>query len=126
MRTVLTLCLFLLCSISYGQYNKEVADKFAKTVCECLESAVKIQSEIGEIVGSNNGNCMSESLLNSSGVENTYCAFSAFKGGKEFLNHIKELQNNEIAITIFCVEEELFFKTENADKSVVRIETVKY
>ena len=101
-------------------------DVFVSGIVTPIETAVKTQSEIGTISGSKNGDYMSVSLTNTSGVENTFYVASAFEGGKEFLSQLNDLQKSETPVTIYYVEEELFFKTENADKSVFRIETVKY
>ena len=101
-------------------------DVFVSGIVTPIESAVKTQSTIGKIVNSNNGDYMSVSLETNSGEESTYYVASAFEGGKEFLSQVNALQKNETPITIYYVEEELFFKTENANKSVFRIETVKY
>ena len=101
-------------------------DVFVPGIVTPIENAIKSQSTIGKIVGSNDGDYLSLSVENSSEIKSEYYVASAFEGSKEFLSQLNELRNNETLITIYFIEDDLFFKSENADKSVFRIETVNY
>lgn len=90
------------------------------------ETEANIKTATGQIISTSKDDYVSIIVANENGEENTFYITKAFDGGVEFVDNLKTLKNDQTSITVFYIDEELYFKSEKSKRTVFRIETVDY